>query len=63
MKNIPIKNIYYIVLYAWDKIQNKKTFDDKGKENINSISEVLLDIFLSEVERLIKKGILKEYIA
>jgi len=62
MRNIPIKNIYYIVLYAWNQVKHKSTFSDRGIEEIDSINDVLLDIFLSEIERLTKKGLRKEYV-
>jgi len=63
MRDIPIKNIYYLVLYAWNQVKNKNDFADKGTETIGSINDVLIDIFLIEVEKLTKKGIRKEYIS
>jgi len=62
MRNIPIKNIYYIVLYAWDRVKHQANFADRGIEKIDSINDVLLDIFLHEVEQLTKKGLRSEYV-
>jgi len=62
MREIPIENIYYIVLYAWDKIKNKNRYISQGTEHIGNLNDVLLDIFLKEVGRLSKRGLYGEYI-
>src|SRR5690625_2464367 len=62
MREIPIENIYYIVLYAWDKIKNKNRYVSRGQEHIENLNDVLLDIFLKEVGRISKRGLYGEYI-
>lgn len=61
MNNIPIKNIYYIVLYAFDGIKNKKTFSPKNLEKEDSFSDLIIKIFNHEVEKLIKYGLYQNY--
>lgn len=63
MRKVPIKNIYYIVLYAWNRVKNKSIKLPKGIEELDSMNEVLFEIFLNEVEHLIKKGLRNEYIS
>lgn len=62
MNRIPIQNIYYIALYAWDKIKNKDFITNIGMENINNINDVVVDLFLFEVGRISKRGLYGEYI-
>ena len=61
MNEIPIKNIYYMVLYAWDKIDNKDLLNDKSIEKLQSSNEVIIELFLNEVSRLSKQGLYGEY--
>ncbi len=59
---IPIKNIYYMLLYAFDQISNKSVISDKDLEKLHTINDVVSFIFLSEVSRIVKKGLIKQYI-
>lgn len=58
---IPIKNIYYMVLYAFEHIKNKSEIKDKDLENLKTVNDVVATIFLSEVTKIVKKGIIKKY--
>ncbi|MGO1372464.1 MAG: 5-methylcytosine restriction system specificity protein McrC, partial [Senegalia sp. (in: firmicutes)] len=62
MSKIPIENIYYIILYAWNKTNHKKIIVDRGLEDINTINDVILELFLLEVSKIAKKGLYGEYI-
>lgn len=62
MNNIQIKNIYYIVLYAWDNVKNKGLLSDKKLERIDNPNEVIIELFLNGVSRLTKKGKFGQYI-
>ena len=62
MSDIPIENIYYMALYAWNKIKNKDYIASRGLEHINNINDVLVDLFLLEVGRISKKGLYGQYI-
>jgi len=61
MSEIPIRNIYYMVLYAWDKIENKDLLNDKSLEKLQNSNEVIIELFLNEVSKLVKKGLYGEY--
>lgn len=58
--SIPIRNIYYLVLYAFDAVKNKDFIAQKDLEK-ESFEEVLIDLFLFEVDRIIKYGLYKKY--
>lgn len=62
MNKIPIKNIYYMVLYAWNKIKNISNITEKGIEGLRDFNDVIVELFLSEISLIIKKGIGREYI-
>lgn len=61
MNNIPIKNIYYMLCYAWNIIDeiNDIEFGDEKFENIYNLMAKILDYFLN---KLIKRGFYKNYI-
>ena len=57
MNNIPIKNIYYLILYAFGAVKSKDTITTKDLEKSASFNDVLIKIFISEVEKIIRKRI------
>ena len=61
MNNIPIKNIYYMLCYAWNIIDeiNDIEFGNEKFENIYNLMAKILDYFLN---KLIKRGFYKNYI-
>lgn len=61
MNNIPIKNIYYMLCYAWNIIDeiNDIEFGNEKFENIYNLMAKILDYFLN---KLIKIGFYKNYI-
>lgn len=62
MSDIPIKNIYYMALYAWDRIKNISTILAKDIEDFESFNDVIVELFLTEVSKTINRGVVKEYI-
>src|SRR5699024_10123359 len=62
MTDIPIRNIYYMVLYAWDKVENLSNKAEKEIEELESLNDVIIDLFLIEVSQIVRKGISKDYI-
>lgn len=59
---IPIKNIYYMLCYAWDntlKQEGEELLDTEAFENIYNL---LSDILIQEVNKLIKGGFVKGYV-
>ena len=59
--NIPIRNIYYIVLYAFDQVKNKLNKSDKDLDEINNFNDVITMLFVEEVSGLVKKGLFRKY--
>ena len=61
MSVIPVKNIYYMILYAFDKVKNKSLISSKDFEKFETASDVIISLFLDEVSKIVKKGIYKSY--
>lgn len=58
---VPIKNIYYMLVYAWNHPHEKdfiSVFEEDEKDLLNLLSKILL----MKVKALIKKGFYKEYV-
>ena len=58
---IPIKNIYYMILYAFNKVKNKTLSSTLSSEADISASELLVELFLAEVKYILKRGVYKNY--
>ncbi len=58
---IPVGNIYYMVLYAWDRVKDISNIANKDLEEIKDINHVLIDLFLNDVQELLRSGIYKDY--
>ena len=59
-KNIPIKNIFYLLIYAWDRYQEGKSVNleiEKAPDLPNLLSNLLFKLMC----RVIKKGLDKDY--
>lgn len=63
MTKIPIQNIYYIALYAWNKVRDKDRIEQLDLENIETINDVIIDLFLMESTRITRKGLYGSYLA
>ena len=60
--NIPIKNIYIMLCYAWNILSpDKKNFLDT--ENFDNIHELLANILINACLSLIKRGLKQEYVS
>jgi len=46
MNTIPIKNVYYMLLYAFDKFKNKDIVSEKDIDAMNNHSDVLVHLFV-----------------
>lgn len=57
---IPIRNIYYMLSYAY-KVLKQDGFADLGSEEFENIYELLAEILIKGIGVQIKKGIYKEY--
>ncbi|UOQ83587.1 5-methylcytosine restriction system specificity protein McrC [Gracilibacillus salinarum] len=58
--NIPIKNIFYMLVYAWEHPQEKRMIPVNQKDEkdlINILARVLID----KIQSLVKRGFYREY--
>jgi 5-methylcytosine-specific restriction enzyme subunit McrC len=59
--DIPVRNIYYMILYAFDKVKHKDLIANKTFEATDTISDVIVALFLSEVTSLVRQGLYRNY--
>ncbi|MDM5224999.1 5-methylcytosine-specific restriction endonuclease system specificity protein McrC [Cytobacillus sp. NJ13] len=57
---IPIKNLYYMLCYAWDHLA-EKDMADVAREDERDIQHLLTRILLVKLRSLIKRGFYREY--
>lgn len=61
MKNtIPIKNIYYMLCYAWDRLEQRDIVEIDNIEG-NEIFDLFARILINGINYLIKKGFHRQY--
>tara|TARA_B100000579_G_scaffold393371_1_gene369947 strand:+ start:2022 stop:3134 length:1113 start_codon:yes stop_codon:yes gene_type:complete len=58
---IPIKNIYYLLSYAWDKLEESEKVD-VNVSDYTSMIDLLSKILVNGVVQLLKRGLDKQYI-
>ncbi|MGG3480004.1 restriction endonuclease [Peribacillus frigoritolerans] len=61
LNNIPIKNLYYMLCYAWGHLAEKE-FVNIAREDEKDINHLLTRILLVKLRSLIKRGFYREYI-
>lgn len=61
-KNIPIKNIYYMLAYAFKEIKSED-YEHIKEEEFENIYDLFAEILAKGVSYLLKQGLHKEYIA
>lgn len=62
MNEIPIRNIYYMVLYAWGRVKDISKIAEKNIEGSRDFNDVIIELFLHEVSQILKRGIGREYV-
>ena len=60
--NIPIRNIYYLLCYAWDHVQEGDTVD-VGSEEFSGMVDLFAKVLNEGVSRLISRGLDRDYLA
>lgn len=60
LKQVPVKNLYYMLMYAWDYPLDRFQEVIKTKEPTSPI-DLWAKLFNREVSRLIRQGLVKEY--
>lgn len=58
---IPIKNIYYMLSYAF-QVLSEKSYERLGTEEFDNINELFAEILIISISRQIKRGLEKDYI-
>ena len=61
-KSILIKNIYYMLSYAFQTL-NQETFDDVAVEPFEEIYDLFAAILSKGIGRQLKQGLYREYIS
>jgi 5-methylcytosine-specific restriction enzyme subunit McrC len=60
--NIPIQNIYYLLCYAWDKLEEKEVIDVDPIES-TSLADLFARVLISGTKHLVKRGFDRGYVA
>lgn len=58
---IPIQNIYYLLCYAWNKLEERDIVDVKSVDTTN-LADLFAKVLISGVTHLLKRGIDRNYI-
>ncbi len=58
---IPIQNIYYLLCYAWDKLEEKERVKVSGVAGENLVN-LFARVFVQGLERLFRQGLEKGYV-
>lgn len=59
--NIPIQNIYYLLFYAWDRLEEEELVSVKT-DDIDAPQELFARLLTRWVQRLIKRGLHRGYV-
>lgn len=62
INSIPIKNIYHMLLYAWDKVWDAGLLDVAELEKCTSVKHLLTRILLNAAKSVLKRGLDRGYI-
>jgi 5-methylcytosine-specific restriction enzyme subunit McrC len=60
--NIPIQNVYYLLLYAWRHVQRRELID-RSAASTTELLDLLSSVLADEIGRLISRGLDRDYIA
>jgi 5-methylcytosine-specific restriction enzyme subunit McrC len=60
--NIPIQNIYYLLCYAWDKLEEKEVVDVDSIES-TSLADLFARVLISGTKHLVRRGFDRGYVA
>ena len=55
MMKIPIQNIYYLLCYAWNKLDERDIVDVRGIDSTN-ILDLFARVLIGGLSRLFKQG-------
>ena len=61
MSNIPIQNIYYLLCYAWNKLEEKDLVEVAAEESPDLLN-LLARVLLNGTKTLLKRGLAQQYL-
>jgi 5-methylcytosine-specific restriction enzyme subunit McrC len=61
--SIPIQNIYYLLCYAWNKLDEGETLDLNVLDESPNLVDLFAHVLSSGVQRLIRRGFDRDYIS
>lgn len=59
--NVPVKNIYYLLCYAWDHVREGETVD-VGSERFGGLADLFGKVLNEGVSRLVSRGLDRDYL-
>ena len=59
--NVPVKNIYYLLCYAWDHVREGETVD-VGSEEFGGLVDLFGKVLNEGVSRLVSRGLDRDYL-
>ena len=59
---IPIANIYYLLCYAWDVLDEKETLADVDVINSTDLLDLFARVLVNGTRRLIRRGLDRGYL-
>ena len=62
MKDIPILNVYYLLCYAWDRVQERDTVRVAALETVSTVQDLLGKVLAGGVNHLFRRGIDRGYV-
>ena len=60
--NIPIQNLYYLLCYAWDRLEEGGLIDVAGIESDAPV-DLLATVLIKGIEHVLRRGLNKAYVA
>ena len=59
---IPVRNVYYLLCYAWDHVGDGETVD-LGSEKFGGLADLFAKVLNEGVSRLVSRGLDRDYLA
>ena len=60
--SVPVRNIYYLLCYAWDHVREGETVD-VGSEEFSGMADLFAKVLNEGVARLVSRGLDRDYLA
>lgn len=59
---IPIRNVYYLLCYAWDSVEEARALEPAGSEDFHRVQDLFGSILARGVLRVARKGLDRSYV-